>query len=200
MRLITRQILANTVADSWATQYSDKAMPDKDAILIKLCKLGENPDPDTVDKLIGNDSWTRTSCSECGVGGVDVVDCEYEDEDIMLCGNCLRCALSIIGEGKKALPINDYLREVLCAYLPYHQAAAVMELLHDMSKATYQPKYPDLYLEFMNANKCSFSENHPQETNKPYYFTLFTVVSQHVMGDCVEECLDKAIEIAQAKQ
>jgi hypothetical protein len=49
------------------------------------------------------------------------------------------------------------------------------------------------YLSFMNEHECTFSEVGKQSENSPYYWCLFTVKSQHVYGDCIEECLDKAI-------
>lgn len=56
------------------------------------------------------------------------------------------------------------------------------------------------YLSFLNANPTSFEENHPQSSNHPYVWTMFSCVSQDVMGDSVEECLDKAIAISKKKR
>lgn len=62
--------------------------------------------------------------------------------------------------------------------------------------ANYKPKHtPQEYLEFMNARSCAdFKKNHSQDMNWPQVFTLFTIPSQHVRGDCIEECLDIAME------
>jgi hypothetical protein len=87
----------------------------------------------------------------------------------------------------------EELRDKLVGFLPYDECKEIRAKIHAYAKANYNPTHQDKYLAFMNDNECSFDVNHPQCENRPYYFTLFTVKSQHVMGDCVEECLDKAI-------
>ena len=86
------------------------------------------------------------------------------------------------------------IRDKLKVFIEYSEALKIRKLLHEEAKNNYIPKYKDEYLLFMNNNECNFKINHPQEVNFPYYFTLFTIKSQHVMGDCIEECFDKAIE------
>ena len=68
MEVITRQSLANNAAKRWAEQYrSDRHNQDKKIIGMLLAELGEHPDPDKVDEIIGNSSWTRVPwCRECG--------------------------------------------------------------------------------------------------------------------------------------
>lgn len=50
------------------------------------------------------------------------------------------------------------------------------------------------YMTFINGNACTFHIQHAQSQNFPYFWGMFTVISQHVYGDCVEECLDKAMK------
>ena len=58
----------------------------------------------------------------------------------------------------------------------------------------YVPKHaPSVYFGYMNRHACSFGRNHPQSQNHPYVWTMFSVPSQHVMGDCIEECLDNVL-------
>lgn len=85
------------------------------------------------------------------------------------------------------------MRDKLKKFIDYDEAKEIRKNLHEKSKKEYIPKYQEQYLTFMNDNECTFTINHPQELNFSSYFTLFTIKSQHVMGDCVEECLDKAI-------
>ena len=91
-------------------------------------------------------------------------------------------------------------RDMLRIHGDYHTCLDIRKKLHDHAVRNYQPKYRGLYMSFMNEYAHDFRVNGAQETNYPYYYTLFTVVSQHVMGDCVEECLDKAIQAALDKQ
>ena len=89
---------------------------------------------------------------------------------------------------------NELIREKLTNFIEYSEGEKIRKTLHEDAKRNYKPKYQERYIEFMNDNVCSFSVNHAQSANFPYYFTLFTIKSQHVMGDSVEECLDKAME------
>lgn len=49
--------------------------------------------------------------------------------------------------------------------------------------------------DFLSRNAAYFyiKENLPQEENFPYVYTFFSGPSQHVMGDCLAECIDKAM-------
>ena len=100
MRIITRQTLANVCADSWKGQY--KSWPegsDKLEIAEKLTSLGSCPDPDQVDEVIGNTSWTRTRCDECGSVNIPVMelgeDLNYESCTANICRSCLIAALEM---------------------------------------------------------------------------------------------------------
>lgn len=75
MRIVTRQELADSAASEWKEQFCSKGVwhpiyPDRDgerreAIYNKLVALGEHPDPDAVDAVIGNGSFTHRSCVGC---------------------------------------------------------------------------------------------------------------------------------------
>lgn len=86
------------------------------------------------------------------------------------------------------------MRENLKAFISYEEGKQIRKQLHEIAKKEYEPKHLlDKYLLFMNNNECTFTIQYPQSQNCPWYFGLFTIVSQHVYGDCIEECLDKAI-------
>lgn len=89
-------------------------------------------------------------------------------------------------------------RERLTKFINYDAGKALREKLHADAKINYVAKASkDKYLTFLNEHGGSFRVNHPQSENHPYYYTFFSCVSQHVMGDCVEECLDNAINKAE---
>jgi len=100
MRIITRQTVADTAAERWASQYRhDKSM--RVTTLRRINALGKHPNPDDVDRVIGNDSWTRTPCcDECGAENVPVLlvgqEPDYESATACLCGDCVRQAFSIM--------------------------------------------------------------------------------------------------------
>lgn len=71
------------------------------------------------------------------------------------------------------------------------------ELRNQLEKAaqrTYvRQNSAQAYVNFLSRHPCDLKRVHGQSTNFPFVWGLFTVVSQHVYGDCVEECMDKAI-------
>ena len=52
----------------------------------------------------------------------------------------------------------------------------------------------------MSLGGIHITTNGYQCTNHPYVYTFFSVPSQHVMGDCLEECLDNAINAANIRE
>jgi len=103
MELITRQSLANGIVKRWKKQYPNNAYgDDKLVIRNKLMALGSNPNPDDIDEVIGNKSWTRVpDCDECGATVDAVVEVgetpDYESSTANICKGCLFKALSLTG-------------------------------------------------------------------------------------------------------
>lgn len=66
------------------------------------------------------------------------------------------------------------------------------------AQENYHPQHTDTgYIKFIELQQVfSINEVHGQNENHPEVYVLFTVGSQHVFGDCIQECLDKAIAIA----
>ena len=92
MKVITKQSRANEAYSRWMAQYPY----DKDGIGAKLAALGSTPDPDEVDSVIGNKSWTELyCCSECGDRS-EVVELgeppDYESSTAWICVRCLKDA------------------------------------------------------------------------------------------------------------
>ena len=112
VRMITRQSLANVAAERWAAQYSDgRYGPDKLVTLEGLRALGADPNPNDVDDLIGNKSWTRTTCGECGVENRDVAQIgdepDYESLTAYVCLDCLHKAVLMFEAPQTAPPSSD---------------------------------------------------------------------------------------------
>lgn len=100
MKLITRHDLAKQAANRWSKQYPPDRWPDKQGILKKIINLGKSPSPDDVDKVIGNGSWTRITCTECRNENADSVihlgeEPDYESMTVYICFDCLDKATSI---------------------------------------------------------------------------------------------------------
>lgn len=101
MKIQTRAILAQEAPKRWALQYSHPPVRrDQQAITEQLAALKSPIDPDQVDAIIGNKSWTQVHCcSECDER-VDVVveigqEPDYESSTAWVCLPCLRAAVAL---------------------------------------------------------------------------------------------------------
>lgn len=101
MKLITREILAADVPEKWERQYSYKGVAEHHKeITARLKSLRPPLNPDVVDEIIGNESWTRVpDCNDCGSECVIAVEVgeepDYESRTATLCLPCLRKALQM---------------------------------------------------------------------------------------------------------
>lgn len=111
MKIITRQTKANDVSARWARQYpAGKRCPlDAQRTQKKLDALGKVKDPDKVDTIIGNTTWTEiTTCSECLKTPQDYVielgePNAPDSQTVWLCGNCIEEAWNLAQEGSEPL-------------------------------------------------------------------------------------------------
>ena len=79
-------------------------------------------------------------------------------------------------------------------FIPYKEGGELRAQLKAHAEATYVKQHTaDEYMHFINENECDFKVQHNQAANFPYYWRMFSVRSQHVSGDCIEECLDNAM-------
>lgn len=101
---ITRPGLARDAADRWKKQYlwGSNRPADKLAIHERIVALGADPDPDDVDKAIGNGSWTSVPrCDGCGKDDEQPrvrvgEEPNYESSTAVLCTECLQEALALV--------------------------------------------------------------------------------------------------------
>lgn len=98
MRIVSRVSKAVKAADSWYNTYYDRRNgwrygDNKRVIFEELVALGQEPDPDDVDRIIGNNSWTSTRCDECGESPEFVVmvgeEPDYESNTVFICSPCI---------------------------------------------------------------------------------------------------------------
>ena len=114
MKLITRQTLANEAAERYRASYQHTsywgAPWNRENKHAELVALGDTPNPDDVDRIMGNNSWTAVpACSCCGKEGLEqlVGMQDYNDEPGAtigtVCPDCLAWALSLV-PGRVAMP------------------------------------------------------------------------------------------------
>jgi len=102
MEKVTRKTRAKTVLKNWINQY-----PSSNFDIREMLKaLGDNPNPNDVDKIIGNKSWTAVpDCDECGKSFSIVVtigeEPDYESSTADICKNCLKKALKLFDNSKE---------------------------------------------------------------------------------------------------
>jgi len=95
---VTRETIAKSVADRFEKQYKGKGniYPNHFGKIEKLKALGKTPNPDDIEKIIGNDSWTRVpSCNNCDEERDRDFDVVYsltgggEYESFIICPDCI---------------------------------------------------------------------------------------------------------------
>lgn len=102
MHIITRQLRANGAPLSWRHQYSHSPADSRQRdIMRQLDAMSLPVDPDEVDRIIGNKSWTDVgSCDECEARPEILVEVgqepDYESATACLCRDCLAKAVALI--------------------------------------------------------------------------------------------------------
>lgn len=109
MKLITRQMKADTAARDWFHTYAHTSYwkegrfsvtgLTKEETHTKLVALGAHPNPDDVDSVIGNKSWTACICNDCGKYVEAVVQLgqepDYDSATANICFPCLKKAVKL---------------------------------------------------------------------------------------------------------
>lgn len=89
----TRQEQAETAPERWAAQYGDRDKYDVDRAykshLLNALPLSERT-PTRINAIIGNESWTRLTCSICEaeVDAVTIVRPRYSYHSYEICDAC----------------------------------------------------------------------------------------------------------------
>lgn len=108
MKIVTRQQLTNGAVDRWREQYftcrGEWYDDRKQTIWEKLKALGSSPDPADVDRVIGNGSWTRITCDNCGRYPEIAIEMgSHSDDEYGPCNYCRKCvdeAISMIANAR----------------------------------------------------------------------------------------------------
>jgi hypothetical protein len=96
MKLITERDKIREVPQRWQGMYEDgKYGKDKLDKMIQLNALdAEIATSKQIADIIGNDTWTTMSCSECGKQSIPVIEIgeepDYESNTVWLCFECIQ--------------------------------------------------------------------------------------------------------------
>lgn len=102
MIIVTRQTRANQACEAWRRQYRGITNIKWAHIGDQLEALGPTPNPDDVDRIIGNGSWTDTpTCDECDAthNGPRVrvgSEPDYDSATAHLCRRCIKKAAALM--------------------------------------------------------------------------------------------------------
>lgn len=98
MKVITERDKIRDVAEDWRKQYADSdgflEAFEKLGIYVRLTKLDvATATAEDVAKIIGNDSWTRLECQECGKDVKALIEIgsppDYESSTARVCLSCI---------------------------------------------------------------------------------------------------------------
>ena len=110
MELITKHTLAREYVKQWAklAAPSSNNSPRNQLILekIKAAKSGEEPNPDEVERIVGDRLWT--ACNECEKENVPVVELgegSYDSAATTICQDCLKRALALMVQGAATISV-----------------------------------------------------------------------------------------------
>lgn len=96
---------------------------------------------------------------------------------------------------------RDEMRKPLTKFMDSESAEKIRVQLREHAGLFYKKEHTAAeYIQFMKSNDCDSEQLYGQDTNHPWGWQLFTIVSQHVYGDCIEECFDKAIAISEGRR
>src|ERR1700723_1622999 len=97
MQIVTREMRAAVAAQAWHERYDvyDESFGFSGGGRA-LDALGENPDPDDVDAVIGNESWTKCFCAGCSSYHGDAAAFGEDDDMVLLCLGCLENAVAML--------------------------------------------------------------------------------------------------------
>lgn len=109
MKYIEREAAARDVPDRWAGQYKGTTNREHQAIRARLWAALANPlfSAALVDEIIGNQSWTRIECHECGKDVSEAVELgqpdDYDSYTAVVCVDCLKKALSFAKKARSSI-------------------------------------------------------------------------------------------------
>ena len=98
MDIIKKTDLIENVYDKWTEQY--RGSIDEDKLLVAVILKTEKPTTEEhIERIIGNNSWTRNICNECGNDSEITVQLgeepDYDSATAKICPECLKKALSL---------------------------------------------------------------------------------------------------------
>lgn len=97
--------------------------------------------------------------------------------------------------------IMEELRKKLKVFVPYEDCKKIRKQIRALAIKTYKQRYSDTeHMGFIKKHEISVKVVGFQQSNFPYYYEMFSVITQHIYADTIEELFDKAIDIEKASK
>lgn len=103
MKLVTRQELANGVAERWKLAYCNQGKwpAARRETYERLVALGAMPDPDQVDEIVGSGAWTHRLCDACSNEVAEAVQIiSLAGAIIDICQSCAAIMVGLFADGE----------------------------------------------------------------------------------------------------
>ena len=92
------------------------------------------------------------------------------------------------------------IREELRKFVPYERGRELRAILKIRAFREYVRRYTCVeQVGFIVRHPPTFREVGFQSQNNPYVYVMFTILTQHIYADSVEELLDKGIDMERSK-
>lgn len=101
MKVLLRSEICQRAPERWAQQYRNTSDEHKARITERLLALSpQDRTPEKIDEIIGNTSWTRNVCDECGENHDLLImigeEPDYDARWVELCAGCLLAAAKVL--------------------------------------------------------------------------------------------------------
>ena len=94
----------------------------------------------------------------------------------------------------------EELRKKLNGFIEYDEAVIVRKQIRAWAISNYRQRYHNkAQMGFIKRHEISTEAVHPQSSNHLYYYQMFSVITQHIYADTIEELFDKALDIENFK-
>jgi hypothetical protein len=90
----------------------------------------------------------------------------------------------------------EELRQKLTEFTSYEEGIKIRKQIRAWAIKNYKQKYTDTeHVGFLKRNRIITTVQGAQSTNYPYYYGMFSVCTQHIMADTMEQLFDQALDI-----
>lgn len=209
MKVISRSTLAkcsSKLAGSYTPlgwrHYTDEEKARHSAkykgIAAQIDALGHYPDPDAVDQIIGNDTWTCCRCDHCGSKVEYVVQINFSACRITnLCANCIRKAMAIV-EDQPSKSLSFWTKHMRSTSSCGSSGLTGEEREAADSPATWQDECADVEAAFARSNvRPTWPDDEPANIG-PMAAAMADEVARLRLTDAEREAVESAMDIAEA--